>query len=553
MAAFSLSGQKILNPSFSWKRIPYNLRVALVSTFVIGVVAHFFCYTNVFFNHDDASMYWYRISLGDAATGTRWLTPLWQTMVACVQIPWLEGIFTLFFYSLSVWLICETLEITYPALIVLVSGILVTSPTAISSNMYLSSAHQYAGALLFACLALYAFEKWKHGWFWAFGFLLVSAGTYASYVNLSVTLFLMLHIVKILTTQRENPVRVFWDHLRFLLTFGAAMVATSGIVSVIIRIFGTTAQGRVDDAIHGTGTQYLENLLHAVDVVVEYFSPFNDLSYFQENPLVYGVFSVAAVCSLVLLVLLFIKNRIWQQPLRLLVLVVDILCLPLAMNLIGMFYQAHTLMQIAFVVPWLLFVLLAQRFCTQPDLVAWVQAGAARAKVFVGYAVVVAAVSVVTIVNGIYLANVSYMKAYAIYESGLALTNRIVDRIEATPDYVAGQTRVLFVGDIKNNYAPYRYGFAMTDSVTGIGRYSWDTSLTYNLVLSTYIEQQLGIQMQFLNPTDPAYADTAPELLAEAGVSWADESEEIINGLEAFPSQNCIYLQDDVLIIKLSD
>lgn len=553
MAAFSLSGQKILNPSFSWKRIPYNLRVALVSTFVIGVVAHFFCYTNVFFNHDDASMYWYRISLGDAATGTRWLTPLWQTMVACVQIPWLEGIFTLFFYSLSVWLICETLEITYPALIVLVSGILVTSPTAISSNMYLSSAHQYAGALLFACLAVYAFEKWKHGWFWAFGCLLVSAGTYGAYVNLSVSLFLMLHIVKILTTQRENPVRVFWDHLRFLLTFGAAMVATAGIVAFLVKLFGVAAQGRVDDALYGGTAQYVEKIADALMLVWESFSPTGDLSYFQEKPLVYGVFAVAAVCSLVLLVLLFIKNRIWQQPLRLLVLVVDILCLPLAMNLIGVFYYGHTLMQIAFVVPWLLFVLLAQRLCTQPDLVAWVQAGAARAKVFVGYAVVVAAVSVVTIVNGIYLANVSYMKAYALYESGLALTNRIVDRIEATPDYVAGQTRVLFVGDIKNNYAPYRYGFAMTDSVTGIGRYSWDTSLTYNLVLSTYIEQQLGIQMQFLNPTDPAYADTAPELLAEAGVSWADESEEIINGLEAFPSQNCIYLQDDVLIIKLSD
>lgn len=553
MAAFSLSGQKILNPSFSWKRIPYNLRVALVATFVIGVVAHFFCYTNVFFNHDDAGMYWYRISLGDAATGTRWLTPLWQTMVACVQIPWLEGIFTLFFYSLSVWLICETLEITYPALIVLVSGILVTSPTAIASNMYLSSAHQYAGALLFACLALYAFEKWKHGWLGAFVCLLISAGTYASYVNLSVSLFLLLHIVRILTTRQENAVRVFWDHLRFLLTFGAAMVATSGIVSVMIRVFGTTAQGRVDDALHSTSTQYLEKLVSAVSVVAEYFSPFNDLSYFQENPLVYGVFAVAAVCSLVLLVWLFIKNRIWKQPLRLVVLVVDILCLPLAMNLIGMFYQAHTLMQIAFVIPWLLFVLLAQRLCTQPDLAAWVQAGVRQARAFAFYAMVVAAVSAVTIVNGVYLANVSYMKAYALYESGLALTNRIVDRIEATPEYVAGETRVLFAGDIKNNYASYRYGFAMTDSVAGVGRYSWDTSLTYNLVLSTYIEQQLGIQMLFLNPTGSVYADTAPELLAEAGVSWADESEEIINGLEAFPSQNCIYLQDDVLIIKLSD
>lgn len=553
MAAHSISGQNLLNPAFSWKKIPYRLRVAMASTFIIGIVAHFFCYTNVFFNHDDASMYWYRISISDAATGSRWLTPLWQTMVACVQLPWLEGIFTLFFYGLSVWLVCEILSITYPVLIVLVSGIMVTSPTAISSNMYLSSAHQYAGALLFACLAVYAFEKWKHGWVWAFVCLLISAGTYAAYVNLSVSLFLLLHIVRILTTWKEKSGRVFWEHLRFLLTFGMSMIATAGIMAFLIKFFGKEAQGRVDDALYGGASQYIEKIKDALSLVWDSFSPTGSLSYFQEQPLVYGIFSVAAVCSLIVLVLLFVKNRIWEQPVRLLVLVIDILCLPLAMNLIGVFYYGHTLMQIAFVLPWLLFVQMAQLLCAQPDLVEWIRVSTRRAKAFAVYALVVMAVSVVTIVNGIYVANIAYMKAYAIYESAISLTNRIVDRIEATPGYVSGETRVLFVGDIKNNYAPYRYGFEVTDSITGIGRYSWDTSLTYNFVLSTYIEQQLGIQMIFLNPTKSIYTDTAQELLEESNVSWAAESEKIINGLEAFPSQNCIYLRDDVLIIKLSD
>ena len=68
--------------------------------------------------------------------------------------------------------------------------------------------------------------------------LLISAGTYASYVNLSVSLFLLLHIVRILTTRQENPVQVFWKHLRFLLTFGAAMVATAGIVAFLVKLFG---------------------------------------------------------------------------------------------------------------------------------------------------------------------------------------------------------------------------------------------------------------------------------------------------------------------------
>ena len=179
MTSWSLTGQKVLDPSFSWRRIPYTLRVSLAATFLIGVAAHFFCYTNVMFNHDGAAMYWERLTFAEGALGSRWLVPVWQAMVACVQMPWLEGILTLLFYAVSAWLVCETLHIRYTALIVLVNGILVTSPTAISSNMYLSSAHQYAGALLFACLAVYLFERYRRGWLGAHGFTVYLADTRA--------------------------------------------------------------------------------------------------------------------------------------------------------------------------------------------------------------------------------------------------------------------------------------------------------------------------------------------------------------------------------------
>ncbi len=553
MTAHSISGQQILNPFFSWKRIPYTLRVALIATFVIGIVAHFFCYTNVFFNHDAAAMYWSRLSLADSASGSRWLTPLWQTLVACVQMPWLEGLITLFFYGISAWLVCEVLQIRYTALIVLVSGILITSPTAISSNMYLSSAHQYSGALLFACLALYAFERWKHGWLWAFFSLLVSAGTYGAYVNVSVSLFLLLQIVRILSTVRESPVRVLGKHVCFLVTFLASMIGTQGIISFLLWRAGEAAQGRVDEAIHNTMGGYLNMIGEALDLLFEYFSPFNDLSFFQENRFYYGLFVVTAFCALAVMAALLVHNKLWRQPLRLLILAVDILCMPLAMNLIGMFYFSHTLMQFAFVTPWVLFVCLAQTLFVQPDLLAWVQGDVVRARAFAGYALLVVALSVVAILNGIYLANVAYMKSYAIYESSISLTNRIVDRIEATPGYVAGETRVLLIGDVEKHYAPYREGFAVTDSLTGIGRYSWDTSLTYNLVLATYIEQQLGIQMEILNPNDSVYPDTAAQFLAENDVSWGEESRRILEQMEDYPSQNCISLRDDVLIIKFSD
>ena len=552
MTSWSLTGQKVLDPSFSWRRIPYTLRVSLAATFLIGVAAHFFCYTNVMFNHDAAAMYWERISFSTGASGSRWLAPVWQAMVACVQMPWLEGILTLLLYAVSAWLVCETLHIRYTALIVLVNGILVTSPTAISSNLYLSSAHQYAGALLFACLAVYLFERYRFGWLGAAFCLLLSSGSYASYVNFAVALFLLVQIVRIFAARRQDERKLLADHFRFLFTVAAGLAGTLGLSSWLLWR-DPAAEGRVNHLVEGEGPAFLERIGEAVGLVGEYFSPWNDLSYFQENTLLYALFALTAVCTVAAAVVLLIHNRLWQQPLRLLVLAVDLVCMPLAMNLIGMFYKSHTLMQFAFVIPWLLFLMLAQTLAEQPDLRGWIAAGARRAAAFTGYALLVAALSVVTIVSGVYLANVSYMKAYALYESGIALTNRIVERIESTPGYTAAQTRVVLVGDIEKNYSPYREGFALCDDITGVGRYSWDTALTYNLVLSTYIEQELGIQMEFMNPGDSVYPDTAPEFLAENGVAWAGESQEILAGMETFPAQGCIYLRDDVLLIKLGE
>lgn len=547
-----LSGQDIVNlPALLYKKISSQFKVALISTVVIGIVAHLFCYTNIFPFHDNSALYWEPIDFSQAATGSRWMAPFWQAMVGNMLLPWIEGVLTLFFFGVSSWLVCEVLSIHNTVLVCLVSGLLVTSPTTISSNMYLSSAHIYAGALLLAALSVYAFEKAQRGWLWSLLCLVLCAGTYGAYVGFAVSLFLMLQIVRIVSTPCLEEKAVFLHHLLFLVICGASMLLTSVIISVLLRFSNTPTQDRVERAMNGGVQYYLDGVEQAVKDVITCFSPASNLSYFQRNRILYALFVLVAAVTLLLCVYTLVKNQIWKRFVCTLVVLIDLLCLPLAMNLIGIFYPSHTLMRFAYILPWLCFVQIVQILIEDKQWCGRVPQNTKKTVCASIYTFLVLSLSVVTVVSEIYVANAAYAKAYALHESGISLTNRIVDRIEGTPGYVAGETKVFFVGSLWDNYYFREDGYDITNSITGV---ALNTALTYNLVLTTYIQQHLGIDMDILTTYECVSLDSdlLRNLLDECGVAWANDAAKIVEDLHAYPASDCVYLKDNVLLIRFS-
>ena len=142
-----------------YKKLPRNFKLCMLATFIIGLAAHMYCYTNMLTGADDSALFTQGFSWADGASGTRWLIKLYWDLLGTIRTPWLLGVVTLALYGAAAWFVCEALGITSRAGVVLVSGLMVTCPTMISSNFYLTSAHIYAGALLFACMAAYAYEK----------------------------------------------------------------------------------------------------------------------------------------------------------------------------------------------------------------------------------------------------------------------------------------------------------------------------------------------------------------------------------------------------------
>ena len=111
-----------------YKKLPRNFKLCMLATFIIGLAAHMYCYTNMLTGADDAFLFSEPHSWADGAAGTRWLLTVYFSIIKNIRMPWLLGLITLLLYGVAAWLVCETLSITSSAGIILVSGLMVTSP-----------------------------------------------------------------------------------------------------------------------------------------------------------------------------------------------------------------------------------------------------------------------------------------------------------------------------------------------------------------------------------------------------------------------------------------
>lgn len=529
-----------------YKKLPRNFKLCMLATFIIGLAAHMYCYTNMLTGADDAFLFSDTRTFADGASGTRWLLAIYFALIKTIRMPWLLGVMTLLLYGVAAWLVCETLSITSSVGIILVSGLMVTSPTMISSNFYLTSAHMYAGALLFACLAAYAYKKWRHSWIAAFVFMLLSEGSYAAYISMTLCLFFLCSLKELLFDQEANDKHNLVRHFGMLFLFGGSMVATTVICNLITA---NNTAGRVQDAQAQAATDYIDNIITSVQQVFAFFLPDTYNTYFHGERVMYSLFLLCAALSAVLVVWLLVKQQLWKRPLGLFLLVADIVCLPLAMNVIGIVSKwVHTLMTFAYLTPWLFFVMAVEQLYRREDLrkdweklLRW------------GYSLLACVVAGLTVLFGIRLANICYTKAYARYTEGIADSIRLTNLIEAIPNYVKGETPVAFVG-VSDNHFLRQDAYELTSDIAGIGDlYYWQGMYTAPFVLDSYVNQHLRANM-LIFPQDAAIftADTIADQLNDAGINAsADEIKELLQDLHAFPKEDCWTWYNDVLLIKL--
>ncbi|MCR4754913.1 MAG: glucosyltransferase domain-containing protein [Lachnospiraceae bacterium] len=217
-----------------------KLKQVFIFTFIIGLIAYGFVFTNYYPSHDGYMMMktneLWELSIG------RFVVLYYAPLRGKVEATWLLGILTLTYVAFAVFLTMEVLQIPYDNWrVFVVSSVFVLTIAFISNScIYIYCWDVYALALLLAVLSVYCFmqipkyKKWRFFQVvWCAASLMslaLSMGCYQAYYAVAVGLYLIIISKKILDD----------DTFRNVIIFGistlANLICSGGLYYLILKI-----------------------------------------------------------------------------------------------------------------------------------------------------------------------------------------------------------------------------------------------------------------------------------------------------------------------------
>lgn len=519
------------NLSSYYKSNKIQLLLSIISTYIIGVIAHAYGFLNNIFSHDslnamyaDATENSAKISVG------RFMVPLVRYFIrGQLAIPWLIGILALFYVSVSVYLVVKLFNVNSKALIIFISALMVTNITV--TGCVATYIHEFdidMFALMFAVFSVYLWRTKKGILCSIFSTVLIviSLGIYQSNLTVVTTLIICCLIIDLMNGASFK--KTFFKGLQGLSEITAGAISYYALSKIIINISGISAQSRTD-------------ALNVTDFLTEdisYINGFNSMIYYEiqkiVNPISVLPKPIVIISNILLLlaglfiVLLFIRKpdkKIIKEKFLSLVLIA---LLPVAIGFICILTKGelHDIMTYAF---WLIPVFIVVLFSQLKNY----ESKTFLRKVISGIFVICIAI---TAWNNILVANTAYLKKDLEHDATLSAMTRMASDLDDRNDYTAGETKVYFVGSDFINGKTDEF-----DEIEKIIGLEYNTSIGmagkewYFCSYEKYFVNYMG---QPLNHTDNSFI--------------TDEIHDRIINMPAFPNEGYMQKFGDVLVIKMS-
>ena len=179
--------------------------LCVVSTFALSFICHGYRYLNLLFSGDatlisQTGEELYQISLG------RFLQPIWWRIRGPIVAPFLIGLFTICFLSISAYILSELLQLKSPLSIVLICGLLTSHETiGIANATYLSWSDVYTVSLFFSLLGAKLSLSKGHVFLLTPLCYIISLGLYQSYITCAATIIVIVLLCDCLENRKTVP------------------------------------------------------------------------------------------------------------------------------------------------------------------------------------------------------------------------------------------------------------------------------------------------------------------------------------------------------------
>ena len=479
---------------------------------IVFLVAHGYCFFNALYNHDSLLIFQNNdnimVSLG------RFLRPIYSSLFrGRIAAPWLIGCLSFAFLMASAYLLLNLLNIRNLKDMCAATAMLMTATSLTLLNAtYIYDSDAYMLALLLsvvgACIAI------KHGRYFVISVvcMVLSMGLYQSYIQVAVLLLMFDIFADVL---RNKGVK---DIVRKSAVYLCSIIAAFVVYWCMVKLFQCIYQVRMTGNIYNDMSkvgQY-KGALHLLSCFV---GTYKYVLRSLINPItVHKTYVLVARIMLILtgmwaIVRILINSR--PSKANILFSVILICLFPFGFNFVYFITQGavHELMTFSFaVVPLLVFPLLSANETDGGKLLK-----TTKVTVYVSF-------TVIAFCNIIF-ANQAYVKKDLEAKSTLSVVTRIIDRIEQTEGYVAGETEVCIIGSLRENplVVARRAGF----NYDGNGNRAWVVAI-YNI--EHYISYYLAYPYK---------------------VYFGECPSDIADSLDMFPAKNCTAIRDGVLYIKI--
>lgn len=503
------------------------IRYTLITTFIIGLLSHGYCYFNLLFSHDSMpvnqdDVLW-QVSLG------RFLHPLYFKIRGPIYAPALVGFLSLFFMAVAFYLIFQLFDITKKLTIWILCGILITNTSITLLNAtYIHDIDMYTLSLLLAVAAVYLCRNFRFGIIWGMLCLCASLGLYQSFMQVSIFLFMILAVMDILHK------KTFWEVLKKGL-LGIAMILGGLIlysigVKVMIHLYDISLSAGYNGI--STVGQYdsLSSIWKYIKGTYLYvWKCFFKPTIFNRS-LIRIVNLILLGATILFLFVLSISRKIKKE--NLLLLIILLILMPFGSNVIYFISKGeeHRLMIYSLFLAYVFAELVFEEFCTLPVVEKFLATAQNRLKTMIS--VSVPALIALVIFYSIVFANQAYLKKDLELKNTMLTLNRVVDRIEQTKGYVMGETPVVIVGTLmESDLAKKRPGLKLPG--TGLNSVFSVTDTTTYL---EYFNNFLSYPIKLGN--------------AYTSAQWAQKEE--VQNMPAFPAAGSCQFIDGTLVVKLS-
>lgn len=402
-------------------------KAAAISTFLCGLVTHIYMFTNKIPNHDDMRYsFSYDTLVSDVySANSRWGLPFLSRISGIWSCPWLIGILSLLFLSLSAMLVVKLLRVKSATGAALVGCMMVTFPTVTGIFGYMMTADTYFLSLLLCCIGSLMLTKKNMVCFLVSVICFtLSLSIYQAFLPFALSLFCVYLIRELIETR---------DNRRIILSFVKLAVSSALSVALyfaVAHLLGAVGS-RVSAQDFGGIQELLERGINGFQTLFGYF-------YLDSENLTSRYFCIAfallTVISLVLFILLVKRNHLKPSNFVLLF----FLLLLFAGAIISVFIMIsgwiHSLMIYSFVMLPISFIVIIDAWPKD-----WKKLNVKITQT--------ASVLLVALLcwNFMITANHNYLRMDLTVKQVYAYSVRLIERIEDTPGYTT-EIPVVFLG-----------------------------------------------------------------------------------------------------------